>query len=251
MSETATSGFTTGRPDAPRRVLLLHGYTGSPDGFRELAEKIARESDAYVMVPLLPGHGTNLADLQKISFDEFVDSARASAEEIAAADKPFAIIGYCLGGYLATILAHEYQPAVLVIGLTAYDPRFPAWIPGFARLMQMRSSWDKFLYKDEVEMRRGLFYYPRIPGRAQALVNEGIVRMKNILPDLMMPILAIHTTNDPSVSPISGTQILENSGHNPNNEKYLLKNRRHALYFGPHKDEDMGIAVTFLKKNLK
>ena len=66
MSATSTASFSEGRKDAPYTILLLHGYTGSPDGFRELAKVLSNTLDAYVSVPLLPGHGTTLDELQNI-----------------------------------------------------------------------------------------------------------------------------------------------------------------------------------------
>src|SRR6185503_6077322 len=107
-----------------------HGYTGSTDGFRELAKVLSSTLDAYVSAPLLPGHGTTLDELQNISFDQFLDAARVHARDIASLNKPLAIVGYCFGGYLATLLADEFRPSVLALGLTTYKPRFPFWLPG-------------------------------------------------------------------------------------------------------------------------
>jgi carboxylesterase len=250
MLPAASVGFAVGSPDSPRHILILHGYTGSPDSFKEAAERLSRELDAHVSVPLLPGHGTTIDDLQRIDFEEFLSAAREHMAEVSRTGKPFAVVGYCFGGFLAAITAAEYKPAAIAIVLTAYGLRFPFGIPGFARFSALRKSWDKYLYPDEVEMRKPFFYYPRMPGRSLQLVGEATKYMRKALPKLTMPLLTMHTTEDPTVSLASGANLLAHSGHNAVNESHILPHRRHALFFGPHKDEDIEILLAFLKKNL-
>lgn len=247
---TSTSAVEEGSRSAPNTVVIFHGYTGSPDGFRDVAKRIARELNAHVTVPLLPGHGITLDDLQKVSFDDFITAARDKLSTVAHEEKPLVIIGYCFGGYLATLLAKEFQPRILVIALTPLSARFPLNIPGIESFLKLRSTWSKFLRPDEIEMRKGLFYYPRVPGRAQSLINKGIANMQKVLPHLKMPIITLHTTDDPTGLPESGQQMLDLSGQNPKNVAFVLPNRRHALFFGPRKSQDIEILIESLKKIL-
>src|SRR5215211_2415903 len=43
-------------------VLLLHGFTGSPQGLRPWGEAL-RDDGHTILCPLLPGHGTHVEDL--------------------------------------------------------------------------------------------------------------------------------------------------------------------------------------------
>src|SRR5215510_1181023 len=61
-----TTSFVAGSIHAPRRIVIFHGYTGSPDEFKDLAGHLASALEAYVTVPLLPGHGTVQTDLLSV-----------------------------------------------------------------------------------------------------------------------------------------------------------------------------------------
>ncbi|MFZ2886410.1 MAG: alpha/beta fold hydrolase, partial [Minisyncoccia bacterium] len=148
-------GFDVGRRDAAHRILWIHGYTGSPDAFIHTAERLAKELDAHVLAPLLPGHGTVETRLLRHSFDEFYKSARYFARTLCNPRKPFAYLGYSFGGYMAALLAEEFKPRALALALTPYSLRFPFWVPGAAFLLNQRSFWDKYLSPEDIRVRKG------------------------------------------------------------------------------------------------
>src|SRR3989344_4595762 len=244
-------GFHIGRSDAPNRILWIHGYTGSPDAFIGTAERMAHELDAQVLAPLLPGHGTEEEHLSRHSFDEFLQSVRYFARTVTDSGKPSALIGYSFGGYIVALLACEFKPDVLAMALTPYALRFPLWIPGVSALLSIRSFWNKYLTSEDVEIRKGTFYYPDLPGRSLSLIEEGNARLAQALPDIGCPIPTIHNADDPLALPESGASIIEASAKNPGNESYVLPGGRHALFFRPHHDEEERLLISFMKKHLK
>ncbi|MGH2829570.1 MAG: alpha/beta hydrolase, partial [Actinomycetota bacterium] len=60
----AFDGGTTG-------VLLVHGYTGTPQGLREWGEYLAAQGHT-VLCPRLPGHGTQPKDLHAVGWRDFI-----------------------------------------------------------------------------------------------------------------------------------------------------------------------------------
>src|SRR2546425_137981 len=71
----------SGRRDAA--VLLLHGLTGTPQDMRSVADALA--DDGYtVSVPLLPGRGTCPADMDGLCWDDWMSSALAAYDDLAA-----------------------------------------------------------------------------------------------------------------------------------------------------------------------
>jgi esterase/lipase len=243
-------GFDVGRRDASRRILWIHGYTGSPDAFAGTAERLAHELDAHVLAPLLPGHGTEQHHLLNHSFDEFVATTRYFARTLTESSKPTAFIGYSFGGYIASLLAHEFRPDALVIALTPYQLRLPFRLPGMAAFLGLRNFWKKYLTEEDLRIRKGLFYYPDFPGRSLSLIQEGNRRLSSILPEIQSPILTLHTAGDPLAQPESGARILAQNG-NAANESHVLPGGRHALFFRPEYKEEEKILVGFLAKNLK
>jgi esterase/lipase len=243
-------GFDVGRRDASRRILWIHGYTGSPDAFAGTAERLAHELDAHVLAPLLPGHGTEQHHLLNHSFDEFVATTRYFARTLTESSKPTAFIGYSFGGYIASLLAREFRPDALVIALTPYQLRLPFRLPGMAAFLGLRNFWKKYLTEEDLRIRKGLFYYPDFPGRSLSLIQEGNRRLSSILPEIQSPILTLHTAGDPLAQPESGARILAQNG-NAANESHVLPGGRHALFFRPEYKEEEKILVGFLAKNLK
>jgi len=243
-------GFDVGRRDAPHRILWIHGYTGSPDAFVHTAERLSRELDAHVLAPLLPGHGTVETKLLRHSFNEFYRSAHYFAKTLCHKNKPFAYLGYSFGGYIAALLAAEFKPSALSLALTPYSLRFPFWLPGVATLLSMRSFWDKYLTLEDIHVRRGTFYYPRLPGRSLSLIHEGNFRLRKILPSITCPILTMHNAGDPLAAPESGLTITEEN-KNPNNEAHVFTGGRHALFFRPEREVEEQVLIAFLKKHFE
>ena len=63
------SAIGTGK-NAHIGVLLVHGFTGSPPSMRPWGEFL--HSKGYsVRVPLLPGHGTRVEELNKVKWEEW------------------------------------------------------------------------------------------------------------------------------------------------------------------------------------
>jgi esterase/lipase len=243
-----SASIEAGSLDAPRHVVIFHGYTGSPDEFRALADRLSSELDAYVSVPLLPGHGTNESELLWYGFDDFLHFAKEYVDNAARSGKKLIIMGHSFGGYLAMLTAAQAKPDALILTVVPFSLRFPLWLPGAAWFMRKRTWWEKDLSIAERMARLGLFYYRQMPGLGLSLVKEGIDRCKKVLPQIDVPIFAITTEEDPIVAKDSGRRILAMCNGNPANESIMLEDRQHGLFYGPHAQEAIDAILAFTKK---
>jgi esterase/lipase len=246
----AEASVSCGDKNAKRAILWIHGYTGSASAFRNTAERLARELDAYIEIPLLPGHGTKESDLVGHSFDDLVRAVRPVAEKLRGEYESFGIVGYSFGSYISGIIAREVGADVLIFALTPFIPRLFFRIPGVVRFLTLRNFWSKFLTREDRRVRAGTFYYPHLPGMSLSLISRGNSELASRLPDLACPILVIHNSDDPLVAPESGSAMLAQSGKNPANKAHVLSGGRHALFFTPEHDLEELILIDFLKKNL-
>jgi esterase/lipase len=244
-------GFEIGDERSENQILWIHGYTGSPDAFAATAQKLSLQFNACVSVPLLPGHGTKEQHLIGHSFDDFISSARHFAFRMAAREKPFVIIGYSFGGLIATLLAKEYNPAALVLALTPYSLRFPFWLPGIQRFINLRPFWGKHLNAEDLAERKGTFYYPDFPSASLSYIKIGQSRVAKILAEITCPILTLNTADDPLIEPDNGEKLLAASGNNTDNEWCILPHGRHALFFPPHHEAEEDILISFLRKQFQ
>lgn len=97
-------------------ILLVHGYTGSPEDLEPLAERLtALAGDLRVMALRLPGHDAGAAP----AFDEarFIGAIRAAAGTLRTEGREIVVIGHSTGGILtlAAIAEHALSPRFLVL----------------------------------------------------------------------------------------------------------------------------------------
>lgn len=242
------TGFSIGHPDAPVRVIIFHGYTGSTDEFEMLAHTIHAETGAFVSVPLLPGHGTNEADLLHLDYDTFARFAHEHASHVRGDAAKLVLMGHSFGGYLALECAAAFQAQAIVLTVVPFWLRAPLNLPGIPWFMRRKLLWNKKLPLQERIERIGLFYYRHMPGIALTLLKEGIRRSKGLLHAVTCPILAINTTKDPLAYQHSGEALLKRSGRNPNNRLSLVERQDHGLFYGAGREQVVDEIAAFIKQ---
>jgi carboxylesterase len=103
----------------PVGVLVLHGFTGSPQTVRPWAAHLAA-AGLTVRAPLLPGHGADWRELAKTGWTDWYGCAeRAFTELYARCDQVF-VAGISMGGCLAFRLAETQGDRVS--GLVVVNP---------------------------------------------------------------------------------------------------------------------------------
>jgi carboxylesterase len=102
----------------PVGALCLHGFTGNPSSMRGVAHAFARAGFA-VELPLLPGHGTHLADMLDTTWAEWAGEAEAAFERLAARCGRVVVSGLSMGATLALWLATRHPE---IAGLVCVNP---------------------------------------------------------------------------------------------------------------------------------
>jgi carboxylesterase len=95
-------------------VLVLHGFTGSPQSMRGLAEAFAA-TGATVELPLLPGHGTTPEDLATTGWPDWLQAAEAALADLRQRCNRVAVAGLSVGGALALQLARSHADLAGVV----------------------------------------------------------------------------------------------------------------------------------------
>lgn len=95
-------------------ALLVHGFTGSPDDMRAVADEVyAHGIDAHVL--LLPGMASDIGRLNEMTGAIWREAVGAKWREIGERYERTVLIGYSLGGALALLAALERLPDLLVL----------------------------------------------------------------------------------------------------------------------------------------
>jgi carboxylesterase len=102
----------------PAGALVLHGFTGSPQSMRRLAEAFAA-AGFTVELPRLPGHGTSVEDMQTTSWADWSAAAEAAYEDLAARCEKVVVAGLSMGGTLTAWLATRHPEIAGIVLINA------------------------------------------------------------------------------------------------------------------------------------
>ncbi|WP_344813131.1 alpha/beta hydrolase [Microlunatus aurantiacus] len=103
----------------PVGVLLIHGFTGTPQSLRPWAEHL--EADGFtVSLPRLPGHGTHWRELNQTAWTDWYAHADAAFADLRDRCDQVFIAALSMGGALGLRLAEQHGAAVA--GLVLVNP---------------------------------------------------------------------------------------------------------------------------------
>ncbi len=251
MQKSSTHAITVGEESAPNRVLIIHGYTGGPDEFLDLATVLSTRLNAQAHVPLLPGHGTSEEDLLNFSFDDLLKAATQHAQKSREAGGYFFMVGHSLGAHLALLAATEFSPTAAALTVMPYHLRPPFSIPGMELYAKSKTFWDKQLSPQELEDRKDQCYYPRMPGIALEMLKNANRRVEKIIKQITVPLITIHNYEDPTCYASGGEELLRLSGKNPHNTAIILNRKEHGLFYGEGKEDPVERIANFFESVLK
>ena len=94
--------------------LFIHGFTGAPYEVEPLASYIQKKTGWVVKVPTLPGHGVTLS-LKGHTYMEWITYAEQELQSLMDEVDEVYVIGFSMGGIIASYLAANYNIQKLVL----------------------------------------------------------------------------------------------------------------------------------------
>jgi carboxylesterase len=92
----------------PHGALVLHGFTGNCNSMRGVAHALAAAGFA-VELPLLPGHGTTVEDMNTTSWSDWSAAAEEALEKLdARVPGQVVVVGLSMGGSLTGWLGTQH-----------------------------------------------------------------------------------------------------------------------------------------------
>ncbi|AXA54308.1 alpha/beta hydrolase [Pseudomonas thivervalensis] len=184
------------RPDAPssKAILLLHGLGDSPWSFVDIAQDLAAQG-FVVRVALLPGHGTQPADLIDVQLEQWQQLVE---EQVALLHKEFPDVylgGFSTGANLA--LAYSVKdPSIR--GLLLFSPAFRSsesydwatpWLAHF-------KTW--ILAPDNFQPQQSAVRYHNVPTNGFAQFYRSSVAVRRLIEheDFDRPVVIVLTEQD-------------------------------------------------------
>lgn len=94
--------------------LCIHGFTGAPYEVEPLVTYLQEQTDWIFRVPNLPGHGETLS-LKGIHYQDWILYAERELQELIQVCDEIYVIGFSMGGLIASFLAAHYPVDKLVL----------------------------------------------------------------------------------------------------------------------------------------
>lgn len=192
-------------PEGRHGVLLIHGFTGSPAHMRLIGEGL-REQGFAARGILLPGHGTLPRDMNKVTWQDWWETARQAAEDMRRTYAHFTVAGLSMGGLMALMLAAE-MPLTACVSIAAplkTVTKLRALAPVLAPVHPMiHKRGERTGLIPEYDL--GYHEYPTRRVRDLSILIE---KCRQCLPNVRCPLLVIQSHGDRTVAPDSPDAIL-------------------------------------------
>jgi carboxylesterase len=194
-------------PGGPHGALVLHGFTGTPQSMRGLAEAFAAAGFATEL-PLLPGHGTTPEDMATTGWSDWTAAAEAAYQDLAGRCDKVVVAGLSMGGALAVWLAERHPE---IAGLVTINALVQSPDPNMGAVLEQ-------LLADGVELAPGIasdiaaegveeLAYPLAPVRSMQTLLDAADDLGARLGDIRCPTLVLVSPQDHVVPPASSDRL--------------------------------------------
>ena len=194
--------------DGRRGVLLVHGFAGTPPELRRLGEHLAAHGYRCRGVALA-GHASTPEALEATGRREWIASAQAALDALAAECAEVMVAGQSMGGTIALHLAATDLRVAAVATMAA-----PVWLRGPARwavpvvgrvIRWQHPGTDIDLY--DLEAIDELYSLGRRPMRAIAEFVHLLGDVRDELVAIRAPVLLLHGGRDRTIDPANALEI--------------------------------------------
>lgn len=197
----------------PIGVLVLHGFTSCPQSMRPQAEAFAA-AGYTVELPLLPGHGTTVEDMATTGFADWSAAADAAYKDLASRCRAVVVAGLSLGGALTLWLAAEHPEiaGIVVVNPFVESDDFAELAVTAKALLETGAEFLPGVGGDIADPDVKELAYASMPNRCIVSLIEAAAANKQRLPDITMPVLILHSTQDHVIPPSSVNLLMEKLG---------------------------------------
>jgi carboxylesterase len=193
--------------------LLLHGFTGTPQNVRPLADYLARRG-LTVSAPRIAGHGTSVDDLDATGPEDWLGTAEQALTDLRKSCRGIVVCGISLGGTYTLELARRHPDLLGVVVMAAPILDIEALEPVVKdpnRPKTITAPWASVggLTND---IASGGIVYLEMPLAALERGMGLIRQVREGLSEVRCPTLLIYGDGDQIVDRANGPYVLEHVG---------------------------------------
>jgi carboxylesterase len=187
----------------PHGALVLHGFTGTPQSMRGLAEAFAR-AGYTTELPRLPGHGTSVEDMTATSWTDWAGAADVAYSDLAARCDKVVVAGLSMGATIAAWLAlrhREIAGLVVINGAVAAGPDIEAMRDGLRQLIDAGTVCMPGPGNDIADPTQTELAYDQAPVAGMLSLLDALVEIEARSSEITCPVLLLSSPQDHVVPP--------------------------------------------------
>lgn len=222
--------------------LLLHGFTATTTEVRPLAESL-HSAGHTVSAPLLPGHGTHPDDLNKVRWQDWLQTTESEYQKLSEQCEEVWVAGESMGGLLSLLLASKH-PAIK--GVLLYAPALSvnklqaAYVLQYVmKYLTKKPSKDDLLWK-------GYNVYP-LKGAVELLKLQKQTR--KVLGKVTQPTLAFFSEKDATVK-LAASDLLKEKIGSKAFELVILKESPHVILLANEQEKVLEHTLRYLSEKM-
>lgn len=196
-------------PEKPsgRGMLLIHGFSATPQEMRPLAKSLYQRGDTVFTVRL-PGHGTSSLDLAGRNCEEWLTAVDRGYQLLV--NRGLSVVG--LGQSTGALLLLKLALSRHFEGLVLLSPflRLRHRLAPFAGLLH---RWIPY-HKRPLAPEEQPFYYLERPLQGIHQINRLRRQIRHSLPQLTTPALVLATEGDETIAPGTAIDLFHKLGSN-------------------------------------
>lgn len=228
----------------PAAALLFHGFTATCSEVAHLGQ-VLHQHGITAVGPLLPGHGTTPAALNRARWQDWTDAAEAAYAELARRYPRVIVGGESNGALVALYLAARHPEIAAVL---AFAPALRLRMSGVERLvLNLLAPLNIMLPKGDLSGDTTWQGYTVNPlrGVQQILRLQEVVG--GLLPQVCQPVLIVQGRLDHTIDPHSAEVVFQQVG-STTKELHWLEESGHCVLIDAQKDETERLALAFLEQ---
>lgn len=228
----------------PTGVLLVHGFTGSPDSMRPVGDFLADRGFGCFGVRL-PGHGTTWEDLGTRTSDEWVDAVEVAYQRMKTEHDEVFVVGLSFGVALALDLASRHQDIPGLVSIAGFlltkDPR-RVLAPLISKVLKSVPG----VGNDICDPNGRELCYDKVPTAATYSMLRFVRGVRERLPEVRSPILVMHSHNDHTAHP-DNAQLIHDKTSSDDKQLVWLDRSYHVLTLDHDRQEVYERTYEFIK----
>ncbi len=230
----------------PVGVLLTHGFTATTAEIRPLARNLYQEGYT-VAGPLLPGHGTQPEDLNRVNWRDWVNAAQDVYLHLDQHCDHVFVGGESTGALVALYLASQNFS---ISGILTYAPAIKLNYNQFQHII-LRLASSFIPYKEKMDWVPNLLWqgYGVLPLKGALQLINFQTEIRKRLPEIDQPILIVQGRQDATVHP-DGPEIISHAVSSSQKDIHWMEQSGHVVILDKELDQVTQITLNFLQRVL-